>query len=300
MQVPRDTAEMLDWDDLRFFLELCRAGSRARAARRLRVDETTVARRLERLERELGAPLVERAPGRIVLTDAGEAVRASAERMEEPALAVERRSADPQLSGPVRIAAPELLGQHFVLRALLAVRARHPRIALELVTGLQRLDVRRREADIAVRTVRPTESSLVVRRVAKLAVATYVRHGDRRSAPPAVLGYVDGVKLPLKTVEDRGPLPVALRTNAMPMMVEAVRLGWGAADLPCFVADSAAGLQRAFPDEPAQLLDVWLVVHAQSQRTPRIRAVVDELARAFRQDGALLSAGAATRRPRKP
>ena len=96
---------MLDWDDLRFFLELCRAGSRARAARRLRVDETTVARRLDRLERELGAPLVERTPGRIVLTEAGALVRASAEQMEEPALAVERRSANPA-SSPDACASP--------------------------------------------------------------------------------------------------------------------------------------------------------------------------------------------------
>ena len=289
---------MLDWDDLRFFLELCRAGSRAKAARRLRVDETTVARRLDRLERELGAPLVERAPGRLVLTDAGALVRASAEQMEEPALAVERRPVDPQLSGRVRVAAPELLGQHVVLRALLAVRARHPRIALELVTGLQRLDVRRHEADIAVRTVRPGEPSLVARRVARLAIATYVRRGERRSALPSVLAYVDGVKLPIRAVEERRSLAVALRTNAMPLMLEAVRLGWGCADLPCFVAEAAGGLQRAFPDEPAQLLDVWLVVHEQSQRTPRIRAVLDELARAFRHDAGLLSAGTA-RPPRQ-
>ena len=283
---------MVDWDDLRFFLELCRAGNRARAARRLRVDETTVARRLQRLEQELGAPLVERAPGRVVLTDAGETVRRSAEQMEEPALAVERRAADPQLSGRVRIAAPELLGQHFVLGALLAVRARHPGIALELVTGLTRLDVRRREADIAVRTVRPNERSLVVRRVGKLAIATYVRRGERRAPPPAVLGFVDGIKLPIRAVEERGSSPVALRTNAIAIMVEAARLGWGAADLPCFVADTAPGLQRAFPEEPPQLLDIWLVVHADSQRAPRIRAVLDELARAFREDAALLSAGA--------
>jgi len=287
-----DTAGMLDWDDLRFFLQLCRAGSRAAAARRLRVDETTVTRRLERLQRELGAPLIERTPGRIALTEVGEMVRASAEQMEEPALAVARRSADPQLSGRVRIAAPELLGQYFVLQALQAVRARHPGIALELVTGMQRLDVRRREADIAVRTVRPTEPSLVARRVARMGLATYVKRGEPGTAAPAVLAFVDGVKLPIRTVEDRGSLPVSLRTNAIAMMLEAVRLGWGAADLPCLVADSEPTLQRAFPEEPVQLLDVWLVVHAQSQRTPRIRAVVDELARAFRKHRALLVGGA--------
>jgi DNA-binding transcriptional LysR family regulator len=290
----RDTAGMLDWDDLRFFLELCRAGSRARAAGRLHVDETTVARRLQRLERELGKILVERAAGRIVLTDAGEMVLASAAQMEEPALDVQRRSADTQLSGRVRIAAPEILGQHFVLRALLGVRTRYPRIDLELVTALSRIDIRRREADLAVRTVRPTEPALAVRRVAKLAVAPYMRRGDR--APSEGLAFVEGMKLPLRSVEDRGSLPIALRTNAMPVMAEAVRLGWGAADLPCFVADTLPGLRRAFPDEPPQLLDIWLVVHTHSRNTPRIRAVLDELVRAFAREAEVLSAGAARAR----
>jgi DNA-binding transcriptional LysR family regulator len=80
-------------------------------------------------------------------------------------------------------------------------------------------------------------------------------------------------------------------------VAEAVRLGWGAADLPCFVADNLPGLCRAYPDEPPQLLDIWLVVHTHSRNTPRIRAVLDELARAFAREAEVLSAGAA--RPRK-
>src|SRR5215472_6483447 len=122
-----------------------------------------------------------------------------------------------------------------------------------------------------------------------MGVATYVKRGEQGNSTPAVLAFVDGAKLPIRTVEDRGSPPVALRTNAMPITLEAERLGWGAGDLPCFVADAATGLQRAFPEEPAQLLDIWLVVHAQSQRTPRIRAVLDELARAFRKHRALLA-----------
>lgn len=278
---------MLAWDDLRFFLELCRAGSRARAATRLRVDETTVSRRLARLERALGKPLVERGAGRLALTDAGEKVRAAAEHMEEPALAAQQAGGDAPLSGRVRVAAPEILGQHFVLRALLGVRARHPGIELELLTGLARVDIRSREADLAVRTVRPTEPALALRRVGQLAVATYVR---RRAAAAAALAFVEGMKLPVqRTIADRGDLPIALRTNAMPVMIEAVRQGWGAADLPCFVADRVPGLTRAFPAEPPQLLDIWLVVHAQSRDTPRIRAVLDELARAFERDAARLA-----------
>jgi DNA-binding transcriptional LysR family regulator len=72
-----------------------------------------------------------------------------------------------------------------------------------------------------------------------------------------------------------------------------VRLGWGAGDLPCFVGDSTPELERAFPSEKPGSLDVWLVVHADVQRTSRIRAVVDELVRVFREGAGLLAAGAA-------
>src|SRR5713226_2612456 len=83
---------MADWDAVRFFLELARAKTLARAARRLRVDYTTVGRRVSAFERELGAKLFERTPDGFVLTDAGESIRAAAEQMEQSALAVEQRA----------------------------------------------------------------------------------------------------------------------------------------------------------------------------------------------------------------
>ena len=123
-----ETAKMPDWDGLRIFLALCRARSLAAAARKLDVDETTVARRLARLEKDMGASLLERTPGGLTLSAAGEAVRAAAEEMESHALTAERRAlgADRQLSGRVRVTAPEILGKYFVLPALQAVHRRHP------------------------------------------------------------------------------------------------------------------------------------------------------------------------------
>lgn len=284
---------MPDWDGLRIFLALSRARTLAAAARKLGVDETTVGRRLARLERQMGTSLFERAAGGLVLTAAGEAVRSAAEQMEAAALAAERRAlgADRHLSGRVRVTAPEILGRYFVLPALQAVHARHPGIDIELISTIARLDVTRREADVAIRTVRPTEPALVARKLARMAVAPYVRRG-RSKRHLAAVGYADGIRLPLRNVEDRVPNGrVALRTNSIATVLAAVSLGWGAGDLPCFVGDATAGLVRAFPGEKPDWLDVWLIVHADVQRTSRVRVVVDELARAFRDGTERLAAG---------
>ena len=286
---------MPDWDGLRIFLALTRTRTLAAAARKLGIDETTVARRLARLEGQMGTSLLERAPGGLALTAAGEAVRAAAEEMESAALSAERRAlgADRQLSGRVRVTAPEILGRYFVLPALQAVHARHPRIAIELISTITRLDVTRREADIAIRTVRPSEPALVARKVARMAVAPYLRRTRRRPAQLAAVSYADGVRLPVRNVEDRIPDGrVALRTNSIATVLEAVRLGFGAGDLPCFVGDATPGLARAFPGEKPDWLDVWLIVHADVQRTSRVRALVDELARVFREGAGLLAADA--------
>jgi len=105
----------------------------------------------------------------------------------------------------------------------------------------------------------------------------------------------DGVRLPLRNVEDRVPSGrVALRTNSITTVLEAVRLGWGAGDLPCFLGDATPDLERAFPGENPHWLDVWLIVHADLQRSPRVRILVDELARVFREGAAVLAAGPST------
>ena len=101
--------------------------------------------------------------------------------------------------------------------------------------------------------------------------------------------------MPLRNVEDRIQSGrVALRTNSVATVLEAVRLGWGAGDLPCFVGDANPELERAIPGEKPDWLDVWLIVHSDVQRTSRVRKLVDELARVFREGAVLLAASAST------
>jgi len=280
---------MPDWDHLRIFLACARARTMATAGRRLGIDETTVARRIARLAREMDAPLFERTASGLALTPAGEAVRDAAEQMESAVLSAGRRAsgADFQLSGRVRVTAPEMLGARFVLPAMLAVQVRHPAITFELISTIARLNLTRREADLAIRTVRPGDPGLVARKLGRMSITTYVR--KKQPGPLRAVAYVEGIHLPLRALEDRLEAgAIALRTSSIATVLEAVRLGWGAGDLPCFVAEEFRELRRAFPAEKPQSVDVWMVVHRDLQRAARVRALMDELVKTFHDSAAIL------------
>src|SRR5216684_2566302 len=181
---------MPDWGDVRYFLELSRTGTLASAARRLRVDYTTVGRRLAALERDLGAKLFARTPDGLTLTEAGKSIQAAAEEMEQAALLVEQRAlgTDRKLAGQVRATTTEMLGSVVVLPAVQALHQRHPEIRVDLSTGAGRVDLARREADVALRYFRPESGELVSRRVARVAQAAYASNDYLASHPRPVRG----------------------------------------------------------------------------------------------------------------
>jgi len=281
---------MAEWSDLRYFLELSRSGTLAAAARKLRVDYTTVGRRLAALERDLGAKLFERTPEGLVLTEAGEGIRAAAEEMEEAALLVEQRAlgADRKLAGSVRVATTEMLGQVVVLPAVRALHELHPQIRVDLATGAPRLDLARREADVALRYFRPESGDLVSRRVARVAQAAYASRGYLASHSRAVAGNglagQEVVMLEARALrgtmiagEDPAEARIVLRTNNSLALHRAVALGIGIGALPCYIADADRELRRVFPEAPVELDDLWMVVHEDLTRTSRVRAVIDAL-----------------------
>lgn len=277
---------MADWEDIRTFLAVARAGTLAAAGRLLDVDYTTVGRRVRALEQELGLTLFERVRDRYVLTEAAEGLRESAERMEDGALALERRAlgSDRTLSGVLRIATTDALAQILVLPAIRAMHERHPDIRAHLMTGPARLNITRREADVAVRYVRPEEGELVSRRLVRVAAAFYASRDylARRPVPPRgaslrghdVVGIEEGLRgwsQPLPETRD------VLRTNSMSTLVLAVRLGIGLGALHCWMADPNPDLVRLWPDEALEHDDVYLVLHHDVQRTGRVRAFVEAL-----------------------
>jgi len=278
---------MPGWDDVRFFLEVSRGRTFAAAAKKLGVDYTTVGRRVAALERELGAKLFERTPDGFVSTEAGEDLRAAAERMEAAELELERRAlgADRRLSGAVRIASTEAMAQVLVLPAVRALHARHPDIRVHLLTGAARLDIARREADLALRYVRPEKGNLISRRLARVAFAAYAskEYLAARPVPPpgASLRGHDSVELEegIRSWQT-SRLPdarVVVQANNLPTLLEAVVLGLGIGTLLCCLGDRHPPLRRVWPSAPPEFDDLFLVVHEDVRRTERVRAVIDAL-----------------------
>ena len=154
--------QLMRWDDLRYLLAVDRAGSLLGAARLLRVDQTTVGRRLDALQVALGARLVERDETGCTLTAAGRRAASSAARMDEVALAIDRDvgGLDEQVDGVVRVATAA--GFVPVLTtALRELRERHPRLQLEINTATASVNMVRREADLAIRMTRDKQPSLI-------------------------------------------------------------------------------------------------------------------------------------------
>jgi len=278
----------LDWGHLRFFLELARTGSLSSAARRLEVDRNTVARRVAALEEELGLPLFERGPQGWSPTAAGEELSALAGRVEVDVLALARHAdaRDRNLSGSVRLTTAAHLSAHLLVPAVPRLRERHPGLVLEIAADQRAFDLTRREADLAVRMGRPRDTGLVTRKLSEVAYRLYAspaylsaRRGPVDFAADRFLGFDESLAgVPQERwLERAGPeRAVVLRSNSTASLVVAARLGLGVACLPCYLADGDAGLRRLDGPAPPDH-ELWLLVHGDLRRTPRVRAVIEWL-----------------------
>lgn len=281
----------LDWDDLRVFLELARAGSLSAAARSLGLSHATVGRRLASLEDTLGRPLVERRMDGYVLTPDGEAVRDLADGMDERALAILRRGGrEDRLAGTVRLTMTQALADLFVAFRLGPLRVRHPGLDLEVVVDNRSLSLARREADIAIRLARPQSGELFARKLATIGYALYATPG----APDALIANDESLADLPESVWLSRHHPgkrIAFRSNSVQTQLAAARAGFGVALLPRWLADGEAGLQRQPSAVPPPTREVWLAVHRDLKDVPRVRAVIDHVTAVFEAERALLLAG---------
>jgi len=273
--------------DLATLLAIAREGTLAGAARRLRVNHSTVFRRLGTIEARLGTRLFERQGGSYVTTAAGEDLLRTAERVEAEVEALERRLSgqDLRLTGSLRLTAPDDLAEVVAMPLLAQFRRRYPEIVLELALDNRMLNLTRREADVALRPTRQPPETLAGRRVTGLANAVYANAGQplpKDFAGPEVrwVAWEEGAGPPLVArwlAANVDRHAIAYRSNSMFNQASAARNGLGLAVLPCFLGDSDPRLQRVTPPLADLATELWLLTHPDLQRTARIRALLDLL-----------------------
>ncbi len=289
----------MDWDDLHLVLAVFREGTLSGAARRLNVTHSTVFRRLGAIEQKIGARLFERFRDGYAPTPAGETAAASAARLEEEVLTLERKLSGQDLrpSGTVRIATTDTLSA-MVMRHLPAMRDQHPEIQPEIVISNAMANLTRREAEIAIRPTPAPPEILVGRRVADIAHAIYGSRAylARRAGKDLSAHDWIGIDDALATTvigqwmhENMRGARITCRVDALPALRDAAEAGLGLALLPCYVGDVAPALRRLAPKtlaEPRSAL--WLLTHDDLKRTARIRATLDFFAKALASERALL------------
>ena len=292
----------MDWSILRDFIAVAETGGLSQAARRLRVSQPTLSRRIAALEAQLKAQLFQRTPRGLSLTDAGEQVLAGARRVEEEALAIERQAdaAQQTLTGTVRITVTEALGSLWLPKHLAAFHAKYPGVCVEVLVDNRTVNLVRREADIAIRLFRPDQPDLIARHAGELVMGLYgtkdylARHGEPKSLIELknhlLVGFDETTGARNKAVKrlERCFMPdkIIHRSSSFIGQLSATRAGIGLGIHDCFLADPDPSLQRVLPDILDHRLEIWLVTHADMRRSARIRAVYDFLGTALAADHA--------------
>lgn len=280
----------MQWDDLKFFLALYRAGNVRRAAALLSVSHSTVARRFEQFEAELGVKLLERVGSGYALTAAGDEVLDAAERVEATMDGVSRRlvGQDKKLAGPVRITMVDMFATHLLMPSLVRFSNDYPEIDLDIQLSYESLDLRKGEADIALRlTARPPDY-LLGRKVGTVSYAGYAskdyvaNHNLDDPLEANWIGIGGAERFPRWVVNSGlAHLPARGSIASVTAQVQATRDGMGVGFLPCFIGDASVDLVRVDYQENFDTHDVWLLRHPDTRETARMRVFSDFMVNEF-------------------
>ena len=295
MQSKESTRDLLPWDDVRLFLALCRSRTLGEAGRRLGVDGSTMSRRLVGLEEALAMVLFERGRGGITATEAAEQLMPMAEEMEHvmARFTGAAETFERSIAGRVRIACPADAAEVLLAPLLPRLLQRHPRLFVDLDAGEGVVDMARRDADLALRTARPTRGDLLVTRLFRVQWSVVV--APRLAKTIGTLRAWSDV--PWITCSERmaettpgrwcaanlGDIEPILRSDNLTVQIASVVNGLGAALVPDVSVEHyglvplklTRTLQRSASERPQD--DLYLVTHRTLRGVPRVRAVWDFL-----------------------
>lgn len=287
-----------DWSLARTFLAALESGSLLGAAKRLGSSQPTVGRQISELESQLGVALFERTGRGLVATQSALQLAVSAQAMEAAALQLARSGSgsQKQISGTVRITASQPVACYLLPPILSDMRRALPEIQVEIESSNVVSNLLRREADIALRMVRPDQATLVAKKIGAVKVGTYASRDylARRGTPKQpmdlighdLIGYDKGEDI-IRGFRAAGQSisrdAFAFRTDDLIVQWEAVRAGLGIGFYANYLARSDSDVLRILPTMALPELPMWLTVHREIRTSQRIRAVFDFLASALPQ-----------------
>lgn len=284
-----------DWNQVRAFVATAREGSFSAASRALGLTQPTLSRQVSGLEARLGVTLFERGKRSMALTQAGAAVLEPAERMLEGAFALSL-AADGHastLQGVVTVTATSLIAMQYLPPVVAQLRALAPDLQLDIIASNSVQDLKRREADIAIRHVRPEQDDLIGQLICEHSAGLFASpdYLDRVGRPDTLsdleghdfIGFDEEARsfeyyeeIGISVPKDR----MQVRSGYGEVLVSMTREGLGICILPC--GSYCEGLERILPDQVNITFPVWLVTHRELQTNPRIRLVFDHLAQALK------------------
>jgi len=286
------------WDYYRTFLSVLRYGSLSAAARELRLTQPTVGRQIAALEKALdGGALFTRSPGGLLPTRLALDLQSHAEAMATTAAMMLRASSGAEaMKGTVRLSASDMIGIEVLPSALRNFTARHPGIALELVLSNETADLLKRDADVAVRMVQPSQKALFAKRVGRVALGFHAhrQYLDRHSIPTRLEDLAHHVVIGF----DRVPAYARnLRVGGQPIMREAfnfrcdndagqlaaLRAGIGIGVCQFGIARRNSDLVPLLTREFTLTYDTYVVMHEDQKKVERVRALFDHLAEAMHE-----------------
>jgi DNA-binding transcriptional LysR family regulator len=282
----------MDWDYLRYIHALASGGTLAKAGEILGVHQTTVLRRLDQMEEQMGVQFFQRDREGLHLTSVGETAFREAERLATDMENLERRliGQDSAPVGKVRLAAEDVMVNALIGPLVSQLLQAYPDIELELLTDNDVLNLSHRDADLTLRPVNRPQATLEGERIATIESAVYgsheycQRHPDMNlEASPELNSWIlpdesfshlatgRWYRKTLKNVKS------AVRCNSLQAMFSLARAGSGLAVLPCFLGDMTTDLHRLTPPLEGEGVDLWLIVNQESRQMARVRLVMEFL-----------------------
>ncbi len=266
---------MINWDDIKYFLEVARSGNITAAAKKLGVNHSTVSRRIQALEEQNGVRLFDRIPTGYEMTEA-------ASNIYEFALEIEARNhdiarglvgQDSRLQGDINVTMPHNILDYCLMREVTRFKELHPEIRLNLFVAKGVKNLAAREADVAIRLTPSPPDYLIGKEITKIQHGFYQSRNLKVTSEVPIIVWGDETALPTWAQDHFPKAEIALRVDDLYSMYTAVKAGLGIAKMPCYLPDTIADeeVRRIDIEIPPSSWGVWILSHVDLRHTARVR-----------------------------